>query len=74
MVNCVKFKTEKEGLDLPPYPGKLGQRIYLEVSKQAWADWMKQQTMFINENRMSVMDPNAREFLEKEMKKFIFGE
>jgi len=73
-VNCVKLGKEAEGLDRPPYPGELGQRIFDNVSKEAWAAWMKQQTILINEYRLSVIDPKAREFLEKEMTRFFFGD
>ena len=74
MVNCVKLNTEAEGLERMPYPGDLGQRIYDNVSKQAWQDWLKFQTMLINENRLSPVDPKSRKFLEGEMEKFFFGE
>ena len=74
MVNCVKLDKEAEGLDRPVYPGDLGQRIYDQVSKEAWQLWMKHQTILINEHRLSVIDPKAREFLEEEMEKFFFGE
>lgn len=74
MVSCVKLGKEAEGLDVPPYPGELGKRLFENVSKEAWQMWMRQQTMLINENRLSVVDPKARKFLEEEMKKFFFGE
>ena len=61
-VQCIKLGTEAEGLDLPPYPGELGKRIYESVSKQAWADWIKQQTMLVNENRLNLADQRAREY------------
>ena len=73
-VHCVKLGQEAEGLDRPPYPGELGKRVYEHVSKQAWADWLKHQTMLINENRLSPMDPKARAFLEEQMEKYLFGE
>ena len=57
MVNCIKLGTEAEGLDFPPYPGELGKKIWENVSKQAWADWVKQQTMLVNENRLNLADP-----------------
>ncbi len=72
-VHCVKLNTKAEGLDYPPYPGALGQRIFEQVSKQAWQQWLAHQTMLINENRISPMDPQARKFLETEMEKFLFG-
>ena len=56
-----------------PYPGPLGQRIFDEVSKEAWAGWVKHQTMLINEYRLTPVDPKARKFLEAEMEKFFFG-
>jgi Fe-S cluster biosynthesis and repair protein YggX len=74
MVHCVKLKRQAEGLERPPYPGELGQRIFEDVSKQAWQDWLRQQTMLINEYRLSPMDPKARTFLQEQMEKFFFGE
>ena len=74
MVNCVKIGREAEGLDRVPYPGELGKRVFENVSKQAWTDWLKHQTMLINENRLSPMDPKARKFLEEQMEQYFFGE
>ena len=74
IVNCVVLKKEAEGLDRPPYPGEIGQRILENASKEAWKMWMKQQTMLMNENRLSPMDPKHRKFLEEEMEKFFFGD
>ena len=74
MVQCIKLQREAEGLDRLPYPGELGKRIFENVSKQAWQDWLRQQTMLINEYRLSPMDPKARSFLEEQMQKFFFGE
>lgn len=74
MVNCVVLKKEAEGLDKAPYPGELGQRILESASKEAWGMWMKQQTMLMNENKLSPIDPKHRKFLLDEMEKFFFGE
>ena len=74
MVHCVKLGKEAEGLDRPTYPGDLGKRIFENVSKEAWQQWMQQQTMLINEYRLSPIEPKAREFLEQQMEKFFFGE
>jgi Fe-S cluster biosynthesis and repair protein YggX len=70
----VKLGREAEGLDRPPYPGELGKRIFDNVSKEAWQLWLGQQTMLINEYRLSPMEPKARAFLEEQMEKFFFGE
>jgi Fe-S cluster biosynthesis and repair protein YggX len=73
-VNCIKLHREAEGLDRPPYPGELGQRIFDNVSKEAWQGWLRHQTMLINENRLSPVDPKARKFLEQQMEQYFFGE
>ena len=74
MVKCVLLGIEAEGLDYAPYPGELGQRIYENVSRQAWQQWLSHQTMLINEYRLSPVDPKARTFLEEQMEKFFFSD
>ena len=74
MVNCVKLGREAEGMAFPPYPGPLGKRIWESVSKEAWARWLKQQTMLVNENRLNLADKKAREYLAQQMEKHFFGE
>lgn len=74
MVNCVLLKQEAEGLERPTYPGPLGQRVFDNVSKEAWQKWLRQQTMLLNEYRLSPINPRDRKFLEEEMEKFFFGE
>lgn len=74
MVNCIKLGKEAEALEFLPYPGELGQRIYNTVSKEAWGQWIKHQTMLINENRLSAIDPRAQQYLKGEMEKFLFGD
>lgn len=73
MVQCVRLKTEAEGLDRQPYPGDLGKRVFENVSKQAWQEWLRHQTMLLNEYRLSPIDPKARTYLEEQMEKFFFG-
>jgi Fe-S cluster biosynthesis and repair protein YggX len=73
-VQCVLLGREAEGLDRPPYPGELGQRIYEQVSREAWQRWLGHQTMLINEYRLVVIEPEAREFLRAQMEAFFFGE
>ncbi len=72
-VNCIKLKREAEGLDRPPYPGELGQRIFENVSKEGWQLWMAQQTKIINEYRINPTDPKSRKFVEDQMEQFFFG-
>ena len=73
IVQCIKLGRAAEGLDLPPYPGELGRRIYENVSKEAWAAWLKQQTMLVNENRLNLADPRARKYLAQQMENHFFG-
>ena len=73
-VYCQKLQREAEGLAFLTYPGELGKRIYANISQPAWNEWLAHQTMLINENRLSPLDPKARKFLEGEMERFLFGE
>lgn len=73
MVHCVKLEREAEGLDRLPYPGALGQRIYENVSKEAWQGWLKHQTMLVNENRLNLADTKARKYLAEQMESYFFG-
>ena len=73
-VFCIKFKREMEGLDKPPLPGELGQRIYENVSREAWQLWLQQQIMLINEYRLNLTDPRSDEFLDQAMERFFFSE
>ncbi|MGB1881090.1 MAG: oxidative damage protection protein, partial [Gammaproteobacteria bacterium] len=72
--NCIKLEREAEGLERPTYPGELGQRIFENVSREAWQGWLGHQTMLINEYRLTPIEPRDRAFLEKEMEKYFFGE
>ncbi|MCD6025483.1 MAG: putative Fe (2+)-trafficking protein YggX [Solimicrobium sp.] len=74
IVQCIKLNKEAEGLDFPPYPGELGKRIYENVSKEAWAGWLKHQTMLVNENRLNLADIKARKYLAAQMDKHFFGD
>lgn len=71
---CQKLGKEEEGLERLTYPGELGQRIYDNISKAAWQQWIDHQTRLINENRLNLMEAPARQFLKQEMEKFFFGE
>ena len=73
-VYCVKLQREAKGLDFPPYPGALGQRIFNEVSEEAWKQWVELQKMLINENRLNLADAKARQYLAQQMEAHFFGE
>jgi Fe-S cluster biosynthesis and repair protein YggX len=73
MINCIKLGREAEGLDVPPYPGELGKRVYENVSKEAWQQWIRMQTMIINENRLNLADAAHRKYLAEQMENHFFG-
>jgi Fe-S cluster biosynthesis and repair protein YggX len=72
-VYCAKLKKEGEGLAFAPYPGEFGVRILNEISAEAWKQWLAQQTILINEYRLSSMDPKAKLFLREQMEEFLFA-
>jgi Fe-S cluster biosynthesis and repair protein YggX len=72
-VYCLKLQREAPGLAFAPGPGALGKRVFEGISAEAWQQWLAHQTMLINENRLSPMDPKHRVFLEAEMEKFLFA-
>jgi Fe-S cluster biosynthesis and repair protein YggX len=73
-VFCKKYQQEMEGLDFPPYPGPKGQDVFENISRQAWQEWQKLQTMLINEKQLTMTDPEARKFLQEQMDKFFANE
>lgn len=74
MVQCVVLKREAEGLDAVPHPGELGQRIFENVSKEGWEEWLQRLQMIINENQLNTADPMSIELIEKHMLGFFFDE
>ena len=73
-VKCVKLGEQAEGLDAPPFPGEKGRRIFENISKKVWMQWVGLQTMLINEHHLTPFEPEAKKFLEAEREKFLFGE
>ena len=74
MVFCRKLKQELEGLAFPPFPGPRGQAVFESVSKEAWQQWLKHQTMLINENRLNLRDAQAQKFLADQLEKYLSGD
>lgn len=74
VVDCVKLGREAEALARPPFPGEMGQRVFNEISKQAWDLWQQQSTILINHYGLNLADPRAQEFLFEQMEEFFFGE
>ena len=74
MVQCVVLKREAEGLDTPPHPGELGQRIFDNVSAEGWTKWLERLTTIMNENGLSTADPRSLQVIETHMRGFFFEE
>lgn len=72
MIYCQYLKKEAPGLDFQLYPGELGKRIFNEISQEAWQEWIKKQTMLINELKLNMMNSEHRKQIENEMVKFLF--
>jgi len=70
-VHCQKYNKELEKLARPPFPGKRGEAIFQTLSKQAWLEWVKLQTMLINEKRLNVLDPETQKYLAEQRDKFL---
>ena len=73
LVNCAKLGEESEGLEAAPFPGPKGQYIYENISQKAWQEWLAMQTMLINENHLASFEPKAKQLVETEREKFLFG-
>lgn len=74
MIFCQKLQKEAPGLTHQPYPGELGTRIYEHISEEAWQLWVNHQKMIINEYRLNLLEPTAKQKLREELEKFLFGE
>ena len=74
MVKCVKLGREAEGLDEPPFDSELGQRIYNNVSKEAWDGWTNYMKMLLNEYRLQPWRKEHQEFIVQQMEQYFFGE
>jgi len=74
MVQCIKLGKEAEGLDFQTWPGELGNRIFENVSKEAWQDWLRQQTILINEYKLNPLDRDHKKYLAAQMEAYFFGD
>jgi Fe-S cluster biosynthesis and repair protein YggX len=73
VVYCIKLGRESEGLDFPPMPGDFGKKLFESVSKEAWLQWQRHQTMLVNENRLNLSDARARQYLRTQLEAYFFG-
>jgi Fe-S cluster biosynthesis and repair protein YggX len=74
MVHCVKLGRESEGLEKPPLKGELGNRIFDNISKEAWRMWLEHSKMLINEYRLDLTSEQGQKLWIEELEKYFFGE
>jgi Fe-S cluster biosynthesis and repair protein YggX len=74
MVKCVKLGRELPGLDRAPWKGPIGQRVYDNVSKEAWRGWVEHSKMLMNEFRLNPLDPKSQQIMEEQMESYFFGD
>jgi Fe-S cluster biosynthesis and repair protein YggX len=72
LVKCAKYGKQLRGLEQPPFPGALGQRIFENVSQQAWNEWQEHSVELMQKKSLSMGDPQSRKLLLQEMEKFLF--
>jgi Fe-S cluster biosynthesis and repair protein YggX len=73
-VHCVKLDKDLEGLEKPPFRGDLGQRVFDNVSAQAWKAWLEHSKMLINEYRLDLTSESGQRLWMTECEKYFFGE
>lgn len=73
MVQCAKLGRELPGLEKPPFAGELGQRIYENISQEAWEMWQEHSRLLINHYSLNLADPDARDVMRQQMQEFFFG-
>ncbi|MCH9673005.1 MAG: oxidative damage protection protein [Gammaproteobacteria bacterium] len=73
-VDCVVLNVQSEGLEVPPIPGPLGERIFQNVSAEGWRQWLERLQMIINENQLNTADPDSLDMIEQHMLGFFFKE
>ena len=74
MVQCIKLGREAEGLEKPPIKGELGQKVFEQVSKEAWRMWLEHSKMLINEYRLDLVSEHGQRVWMDQLDKFFFGD
>jgi Fe-S cluster biosynthesis and repair protein YggX len=74
MVNCVKLGREAEAMKYKPFNDEFGQKLFDNVSQEAWKMWLEHSKMLINEYRLDLLSPAAQKILREQCDKFFFGE
>lgn len=71
-VQCLKLQREAEGLEALPFSGELGQKIFDNISKEAWALWEDDMMIkIINEYRLNLSEEKDYDTLLEQMGAFL---
>jgi Fe-S cluster biosynthesis and repair protein YggX len=73
-VHCIKLGVDAEGLDKPPFKGELGERVFNNVSKEAWKKWLEHSKMLINEYRLDLVSEAGQRVWMRELENYFYGE
>jgi len=68
---CKKYQQELDAMILPPLPGEKGEELMQNYSQAAWNEWIKLQTMLINERRLDLSEKENRKWLSEQMMLFL---
>lgn len=74
LVQCIKLGQELPALEKPPFKGDLGQRVFEQVSQQAWRSWLEHSKMLINEYRLDLVSEHGQRIWMSELEKYFFGD
>src|SRR4026208_1435794 len=73
-VFCQKLQRDLPGMDTPPWPGELGQRIFENISAEGWKLWAERMKGILNEERLMPWQKEAQALVAKHMEDVFFGE
>jgi Fe-S cluster biosynthesis and repair protein YggX len=74
MVKCAKLGQELPGIVYKPFNNELGQKIYDNVSQQAWMMWVEFSKKIVNEYRLDLTSPSGQNILLEQADRFFFGD
>jgi Fe-S cluster biosynthesis and repair protein YggX len=74
MVNCVKLGASLPGLPFKPFNDALGQRIFDNVSAEAWKLWIEHSKKIVNEYRLDLTTKKSHDVLKEQCEAFLFGD
>jgi Fe-S cluster biosynthesis and repair protein YggX len=74
MVKCAKLGATLPAIPYKPFQDELGQRIYDNISAEAWQQWVEHSKKLVNEYRLDLTQKRAHEVLKEQCELFLFGE